>query len=117
VSGSAVAHAFLGTLLAVFDRVTPEKAMGFSSFRGDVDVTFPRDLRATFRISTERGEVFSDFDMVVQPSSPGDAVRTSKDAEGQTRVTAGKAVSAIVNGGGQQVQLRTYGGKIYIRRR
>src|SRR5229473_2154785 len=69
VSGSAVAHAMNGRLLATFSRVNPQKAMAFSSLNGDIDVTFPADLKANVSIRSDRGDVFSDFDVQLQAAS------------------------------------------------
>src|SRR5437899_6516032 len=44
VSGSAVAHALNGRVLVTFTRVN-QKPMAFSSLNGDIDVTFPADLK------------------------------------------------------------------------
>src|SRR5205809_153184 len=66
VSGSAVAHALNGRLLATFSRVNPQKPMAFSSLNGDIDVTFPPDLKANLSLKSDRGEIFSDFDVQVQ---------------------------------------------------
>ena len=61
VSGSAVAHALNGRLLATFSRVNPQKPMAFSSLNGDIDVTFPPDLKANLSLSpiAERFSVIS----------------------------------------------------------
>src|SRR5207253_9694169 len=60
VSGSAVAHALNGRLLASFTRVN-QKPMAFSSLNGDIDVTFPADLKANLSLKSDRGEIFSDY--------------------------------------------------------
>src|SRR6266550_1337298 len=62
VSGSAVAHALNGRLLATFTRVN-QQPMAFSSLNGEIDVTFPADLKANLSLKSDRGEIFSDFDV------------------------------------------------------
>src|SRR5260370_7724316 len=69
VSGSVVAHALNGHVRANFVRVTPQKAMAFSSLNGDIDVTFPADLKANVSIRSDRGDVFSDFHLPPRPAS------------------------------------------------
>jgi len=55
VSGSVVAHALNGHVYATLTRVEPQKAMAFSSLNGDIDVTFPADLKANVSIRSDRG--------------------------------------------------------------
>src|SRR5215469_3686511 len=62
VSLSAVAHALNGRVLVTFTRINP-KPMAFSSLNGDIDVTFPADLKANLTLKSDRGEIFSDFDV------------------------------------------------------
>ena len=57
ISGSAVAHSLNGKVLAGFNQVTAGKAMSFSSMNGDIDVTFPADLKASVKLRSERGEI------------------------------------------------------------
>src|SRR5262249_48890991 len=78
ISGSAVAHALNGHLHATFTRVNPQKAMAFSSLNGDIDVTFPADLKANVRIRSDRGDVFSDFDVQLQAASQQPLVEDSR---------------------------------------
>jgi len=66
VSGTVVAHALNGKVLVSFNKINKEKPMSFSSLNGDIDVTFPPDLKANVIISANRGEVYSDFDVKLQ---------------------------------------------------
>ena len=115
VSGTAVAHALNGNVKVVFDRVNPQKPMAFSSLNGDVDVTFPADLKATVSISVEHGDVFSDFDLDLAANSP-ESVPTSKREGGKYRVRFDKSVHGTINGGGQPIQLKNFNGNVYIRK-
>jgi hypothetical protein len=63
VSGSVLAEAVNGDIVVRFNRVMPDKAMSFVSMNGDLDVTLPPDVRANLRLSTENGEIFTDFDV------------------------------------------------------
>jgi len=69
ISGSAVAHALNGHLHATFVKVDAQKAMAFSSLNGDIDVTFPADLKANVSIRSDRGDVFSDFDVQLKAAA------------------------------------------------
>ena len=115
VSGTAVAHALNGNVKVTFDRVNPQKPMAFSSLNGDVDVTFPADLKATVSIAVERGDVFSDFDLQLEARA-ADSVPTGKREGGKYRVRFDKSVHGTINGGGQQIQLKNFNGNVYIRK-
>jgi DUF4097 and DUF4098 domain-containing protein YvlB len=114
VSGSAVAHALNGRLLATFTRVN-QKPMAFSSLNGDIDVTFPADLKANLSLKSDRGEIFSDFDVQVQASAPQQIVEDGRGHGGKYLVKIDKAVHATINGGGLELQFTNFNGGIYIR--
>jgi len=115
VSGSAVAHALNGKVLVTFDRVNPGKSMAFSSLNGDIDVTFPADLKATVSLSSDQGDVFSDFDIQVQTQAPKMSDQGRREG-GKYVVKVDKAVKGTINGGGQDIQFKNFNGSIYIRR-
>src|SRR5215467_12667457 len=115
VSGSAVAHALNGRLLATFARVN-QKPMAFSSLNGDIDVTFPADLKANLSLKSDRGEIFSDFDVQVQASAPQQTVEDDRKQGGKYKVKIDKAVHGTIGGGGPEMQFTNFNGSIYIRK-
>jgi DUF4097 and DUF4098 domain-containing protein YvlB len=116
ISGSAVAHALNGHLHATFVRVDPQKAMAFSSLNGDIDVTFPADLKANVSIRSDRGDVFSDFDVQLKAAASQPEVEDSRGKGGKYRVKIDKTVHGTINGGGPEMQFRNFQGAIYIRK-
>jgi DUF4097 and DUF4098 domain-containing protein YvlB len=70
VAGAVVAHCQNGSIGATFDKVDPRRPMSFSSMNGKIDVTFPADLIATFKVQDERGSVHSDFDILMRGGGP-----------------------------------------------
>jgi DUF4097 and DUF4098 domain-containing protein YvlB len=86
VSGSAVAHALNGHLHATFTKVDPQKAMAFSSLNGDIDVTFPADLKANVSIRSDQGDVFSDFDVQLKAATSQPVVEDNRGHGGKYRV-------------------------------
>lgn len=115
IAGSAVAHALNGRLLATFTRVN-QKPMAFSSLNGDVDVTFPADLKANVSLRSDMGDVFSDFDVHMQASSAQPIVEDSRGHGGKYRVKIDKTVRGTINGGGAELQFTNFNGQIYIRK-
>ncbi len=105
-----------GHVRANFVRVTPQKAMAFSSLNGDIDVTFPADLKANVSIRSDRGDVFSDFDVQLRAASNEPTVEDSRGKGGKYRVKIDKTVHGTINGGGPEIQFTNFQGQIYIRK-
>ena len=116
IGGSVVAHALNGHVVATFNRVDPTKPMAFSSLNGDIDVTFPADLKANVSLRTDNGEVYSDFDVKVVPTAPQQTVEDNRGKGGKYRVKIDKNVRGTINGGGQEIQFKNFNGNIYIRK-
>jgi DUF4097 and DUF4098 domain-containing protein YvlB len=116
IGGSVVAHALNGHVVATFNRIDPQKPMAFSSLNGDIDVTFPADLKANVSLRTDNGEVYSDFDVKVQPTAPQQTVEDNRGKGGKYKVQIDKNVRGTINGGGQEIQFKNFNGNIYIRR-
>jgi DUF4097 and DUF4098 domain-containing protein YvlB len=116
ISGSAVAHALNGKVLVTFNRVDAQKPMAFSSLNGDIDVTFPADIKANVSMRTDNGEVYSDFDIQLQSSSPQQTVEDSRGRGGKYVVKIDRTVHGTINGGGPEIQFKNFNGNIYIRK-
>jgi DUF4097 and DUF4098 domain-containing protein YvlB len=116
ISGSAVAHALNEHVHVTFAKVNPQKPMAFSSLNGDIDVTFPADVKANVSIRSDRGDVFSDFDVQLQASAPKQEVEDGRGKGGKYRVRIDKTVHGTINGGGPEYQFTNFQGQIYIRK-
>lgn len=40
--------------------------MAFTNYNHGLDLTFPADVKATFKINNKQGEVYTGFDMVME---------------------------------------------------
>jgi DUF4097 and DUF4098 domain-containing protein YvlB len=116
ISGSVVAHALNGGVVVVFNQVTPGKTMSFSSMNGKVDVTFPENIKAKVVMKTDNGEIFSDFDIQLDPATRQPVVEDSRGQGGKYRVRVDKAVYGTINGGGPEIHFTNFNGSIYIRK-
>ena len=115
VSGSAIAHALNGRVLVTFHRIN-QKPMAFSSLNGDIDVTFPAELKANLTLKSDRGEIFSDFEVQVQAAAPQQTVEDDRKNGGKYVVKIDKAVHGTIGGGGPEMQFTNFNGSIYIRK-
>jgi len=115
VSGPVVADSSDGEIKAVFGKVTPGKPMSFSSMDGDIDITLPLDVKASLKMKTDEGQIFTDFDVQLTPSQQKKEEDERKEGGGY-RVAFEKVTLGLINGGGAEIQLTTYEGNIYIRK-
>ena len=113
VGGSVVANTHNGNVRVTLTRVTTDKAMAFTSFNGDVDVTLPATAKANLKLRSDRGEIFTDFDVQIRPGMPPEPTRRP---DGRVRIEVNQALYGAINGGGPEFELRTYNGDIYVRR-
>jgi len=129
VGGPVIAHATNGKVVATLKQLPAGKPMAFTSFNGDVDVTLPPSAKATLKMRSDRGDVYTDFDVqMTQPpagaTSPSDARQNdnrnrsrddSKD-KAKYRLEMDRSIYGTVNGGGADFELRTFNGEIYLRK-
>jgi DUF4097 and DUF4098 domain-containing protein YvlB len=113
ISGSVVANTFNGGLTVTFASITPDKPMSFSTWNGDVDVTLPTALKADFKMHSEQGDIYSDFDVQIKPLPQKQ--EAEKGEGGKYRIAFDKTVYGSVNGGGPEFTFKTFNGDIYIR--
>ncbi|HEY3127828.1 MAG TPA: DUF4097 family beta strand repeat-containing protein [Acidobacteriota bacterium] len=114
ISGSVVAHALNGPMVATLNKVDP-KPMSFSSMNGNIDVTFPPDIRANLKMRTDMGDIYSDFD-VKMGDSPKAVTEDSRNKSGRYRVHIDKTIYGTINGGGPEIQFKNFNGSIYVRK-
>lgn len=113
VAGSVVANSQNGGVTATLSRVMADKPMAFSSFNGKVDVTLPPSLKANLRMRSDNGDIFTDFDVQLQQAPPVTRGRTNR---GGYKVEVNRALYGTVNGGGPEIELRSFNGTIYLRK-
>ena len=112
VSGSVVANSTNGDVVVVFKSIDPKAPMAFSTLNGRVDITVPATVKANIKLHTDRGEIYSDFDVAVEPSTP----TTSRGKDGSYRYSDQEWVTGKLNGGGPELMMRTFNGNLYIRK-
>ena len=113
VRGSVVADTTNGDLVVKLLEMDPDTPMSFSSFNGDVDVTFPAALRADLRMRSGQGDIFSDFEVQLQPV---EATVTTEEHGGGYHLRMEREVRGTVGGGGPEMTFKTFNGNVYLRR-
>jgi len=115
VSGTVVANAFSGALKIAMDRVDPAKPLSFSTFNGSIDVTLPADLKADIKLKTNHGEIFSDFDVKLTGGHP--ITEKNDTSDGKFRLRTDRTIYGQINGGGPEVSLQSFNGRITLRKK
>jgi DUF4097 and DUF4098 domain-containing protein YvlB len=114
ISGSVVASTYNGEIKATFDKVSDGTPMSFSTFNGDIDLTFPSALKATLKMKTEQGDIFTGFDVNITSKGPVEM----KDTKGGIyKVVIDDWKTGQVNGGGPEITMKNYHGDIVIRKK
>jgi hypothetical protein len=116
VAGPVTANTTNGDIEAVLNRAAADKPMSFVTFNGDVDVTLPADAKASFRIKSTMGELYTDFDLVLK-SLLAEPEKTTAKEGAKFRVSLERAVYGTINGGGPEIKFQNYRGNIYIRKK
>jgi DUF4097 and DUF4098 domain-containing protein YvlB len=114
VAGSVVAHSTNGNVKATLTRVTGAKPMAFTSFNGNVDVSLPASLKATFKLRSDMGDVYTDFDLQLKTETT--TTPNPQRENGKLRIEVNRSQTGTVNGGGPEIELRTFNGNIYLRK-
>ncbi len=116
VSGSVVAHALNGLVKVVLAAVEANKPMSFSSLNGNIDVTFPPDLKANLSMKSDNGEIYTDFDIKIDSKAAQPVVEDERGKGGKYRIKMDRTTRGTINGGGPEIQFKTFNGNIYIRK-
>ena len=114
ISGSVSADALNRDIKVNFIKVTPNVAMAFSSLNGDIDVTFPKTLKADIKIKSDRGEVYTDFELKAKPSKAKITKGNSRKGNSY-KVKVEKWITGSINGGGAEILFKNFNGDVIIR--
>lgn len=112
VGGSVVADALNRDITIGFRTVTPNTTMMFTSLNGDIDVTFPSNLKANVNARSDFGNVYTDFEIKLNKNKP--LTKTTKKS-GVYKVKREKGISGSINGGGSELTFKTLNGDVLIR--
>ncbi len=111
ISGSIIADTYNGKITATFDKVQADEPMAFINYNNGLDLTFPADIKATFKISNKQGDVYTGFDMTMEKQKI-----EKKEIKQSYKIQLGKWVVGKVNGGGAEITMENYNGDVYIRK-
>lgn len=113
INGSVIATTYNGEIKVSLDKVKEGTPMSFTTYNGDVDITFPTAIKASLKMKTERGDIYSDFDVAFEASGP---VQKTDAKAGVYKVVIDEWKRGDINGGGPEITLRNYNGDIFVRK-
>ena len=114
IAGSVVASTYNGEIKVTFDKVAENTPMSYTTYNGDIDLTFPSTFKATLKMKTEQGEIFTGFDVSITSSGP---VQKKDTKAGVYKVVIDDWKRGEVNGGGAEITMKNYNGDILIRKK
>lgn len=114
ISGSVVASTVNGKIVVVFDKVSPNTPMAFAGMNDNIDLTLPPATKATLKMDSRMGEIYTDFDAELVKSGPEVKKSTNK---GVYKVSVSQTVTAKLNGGGPEIKFKNFNGDIIVRKK
>jgi hypothetical protein len=112
VSGSALVDTVNGVIKATFKQVTNGSKMVLTSFKNDIDLTLPSNIKADFKLRTNNGEILTGFDIKFDTSEP---VIEKNKKEKSYKIKLEKWITGKANGGGTEIVLKSHSGDLIVR--
>lgn len=114
ISGSVIATTYNGDIKVTFDKVKADTPMSYSTYNGDIDIALPSSHKASLKMKTEQGDIYSDFDVNFKNTGP---VQQKESKAGVYKVVVDDWKRGDINGGGPELTIKNYNGDIFIRRK
>jgi hypothetical protein len=116
IAGTVVVQTVNGDVTATFTRLDGKSPLSLISLNGDVDITLPATAKADFKLKIDnQGEIYSDFELALQNKSEK-TIDDKRNNGGRYKVKIDKTVFGSINGGGQEITLKTFNGDILLRK-
>jgi hypothetical protein len=116
IAGSVVANSQNGRLTATIREVAPNRMMSFVAQNSVVDVTLPATTKANLKIRADNGAAFSNFDFQPRTPTPPTVIDNRNGNRGTFRIETDRTTYGSINGGGTEIELRSFNGNVYLRK-
>ena len=115
IRGSVVVNTINGDVEVELVEVNKDAPMSFTTLNGDIEVSFPADVKFYGKMKTEYGDVYvgRNFDIEIDRSTTS---TEKKRKDGTYSVVVNKWITGKVNGGGPEYVFKTMHGDIEIRK-
>lgn len=116
ISGPVLANSVSGEIMATFRNPIADNPTSFTTMSGDIDVTFPQNLKADLKIKSQMGEIYTDYKVTLKSSPDNMKVTDERSTGGSYQMEMEKVIHAVVGSGGTEIKFNTFSGDIYIRK-
>lgn len=114
ISGSVLANTVNGKISVVFESVEPEIPMSFSNMNGGIDITLPADVKATVKMRSTMGDIYTDFDMEMEQRK---VKKENPEETGIYKISIEDWIYGKINGGGPEYTFKNFNNNIYLRKK
>ena len=109
--GSIIADTHHGEIVASLVTVTPDVPMAFSTYHGDVDISFPADINCATKIKTARGDIYTDFELELEAR-----MEKNVSSNGRRKIKIGGWMYGKIGTSGEEFLFNTHHGDVVIRK-
>jgi len=110
VSGSVIANTHHGAIIVTMQAINSDAPMAFTTYHGDVDVSFPANLSGKLKMKSSKGDMYTDFEF--EEMKPK-VTTTNKGSKREIKLE-GWTYGQLGNGG-NELTFKTYHGDVIIR--
>lgn len=113
MSGSVIAESVNDTIDIGFINLDADNASSMESINGDLILGLPDGVAVTTQLDTSQGEIYSDFEVEVQPA---EHVVEREEDDDRVSIYIESVIVANISGGGPVVRMKSLHGDISIRK-
>lgn len=113
IIGSVIAESVNDKIEISFISLDPDNASSMESINGDLILGLPDGVGVTTQLDTSQGEIYSDFEVEVQPA---ERVVEREEDDDRVSIFIESVIVADINGGGPVVRMKSLQGDINIRK-
>jgi hypothetical protein len=111
VSGSIIATTINGNIKGNIKALNANAPLAFTTLNGNVDITFPASFKADVKLKSDRGDIYTDFDVTTTTQQVNKST-----TNGTYKIKIENWVRGEINGGGPEVLMKNMNGNIYVRK-
>jgi len=111
VGGAVIADTHHGSIEVSLQEITNGVPMAFTTYHGDVDISFPSNLNADVKMKSAKGDIYTDFDFAMTKPK----LEESKKGKRKQIKVSGWTYGSI-GGGGAELMFDTYHGDVILRK-
>ncbi len=113
INGTVSANTINGNVQVNFTRID-KNPMAFTTLNGNVELGLPASAAVQFKMKSDRGDIYSDFDIKLEASTSKASITTE---DGMKKISKDGYTVGSINGGGPEFFLKNMNGDLIIRKK